>query len=253
MADKATWSGAQHRHALTPHAVCRAEWERIGDVMSRDDSGGGGGSMQVGSKMHNGQEWDFVFDVDVEDGMPVKNLPYNRHENPYDAADRCAPSSSPLRLAVSISVCRLLLGPVYHRLCGQLYGACMAKLLGPVCRGPRDLAEACGRLLMSCVVRSAISTTSDRQTRAWVAGSWLRRTCRRPTGSRWCSSSCRMHRLQLPTLCPPPMLTLSRAVLPTRQALPPSALQLHLSTLTPSQVRLHRVRLLMRWPMHVAL
>ena len=47
------------------------------------------GSVQVGSKMHGGQEWDFVFDVDVEDGQPVKRLPYNRHENPYDAADRC--------------------------------------------------------------------------------------------------------------------------------------------------------------------
>ena len=49
--------------------------------------------MQVGSKMHGGQEWDFVFDVDVEDGQPVKKLPYNRHENPYAAADRCSPAA----------------------------------------------------------------------------------------------------------------------------------------------------------------
>ena len=71
--------------------MCRAEWERIGDVMAGDDSGGGGDSMQIGGKLHNGQEWDFVFDVDVEDGLPVKKLPYNRPENPYDAADRWAP------------------------------------------------------------------------------------------------------------------------------------------------------------------
>ena len=77
--------------SLQPEAkvpLCRAEWDRIGDVMSGEDSNAEGGSVQVGSKMYNGQEWDFVFDVDVEDGMPVKRLPYNRHENPYDAADR---------------------------------------------------------------------------------------------------------------------------------------------------------------------
>ena len=50
---------------------------------------GADGQVQVSSKMHGGQEGDFVFAVDGEDGQPVKRLPYNRHENPYDAADRC--------------------------------------------------------------------------------------------------------------------------------------------------------------------
>ena len=115
-------SRAPRRHALTSDAVCRAEWERIGDVMSGDDSSGGGGSMQVGSKMHNGQEWDFVFDVDVEDGMPVKKLPYNRHENPYDAADRCV-QHCPGRQAVKMDMRRLLLGLWLPKLYIQLHGA----------------------------------------------------------------------------------------------------------------------------------
>lgn len=66
----------------------RGAWDRIGDVMPGPEQGAGG-QVQVGGKMHGGREWDFVFDVDVEDGQPVKRLPYNRHENPYDAADRC--------------------------------------------------------------------------------------------------------------------------------------------------------------------
>lgn len=38
--------------------------------------------------MHQGKEWDYVFDVDVAEGAPPRKLPYNRGENPYIAADR---------------------------------------------------------------------------------------------------------------------------------------------------------------------
>jgi len=38
--------------------------------------------------MHGGREWDFVFDVDVEDGAPPRKLATNASENPYIAADR---------------------------------------------------------------------------------------------------------------------------------------------------------------------
>ena len=31
---------------------------------------------------------DYVFDVDIADGMPTKKLAVDRGENPYDAADR---------------------------------------------------------------------------------------------------------------------------------------------------------------------
>jgi hypothetical protein len=34
-------------------------------------------------QIHNGQEWDYVFDVDVADGMPPLKLALNRGDNPY--------------------------------------------------------------------------------------------------------------------------------------------------------------------------
>jgi hypothetical protein len=34
------------------------------------------------------QMWDYVFDVDAEDGAPPKKLALNRGENPYAVADR---------------------------------------------------------------------------------------------------------------------------------------------------------------------
>eukprot|EP00232_Nephroselmis_pyriformis_P020757 CAMPEP_0182864674 /NCGR_PEP_ID=MMETSP0034_2-20130328/7288_1 /TAXON_ID=156128 /ORGANISM="Nephroselmis pyriformis, Strain CCMP717" /LENGTH=95 /DNA_ID=CAMNT_0024996935 /DNA_START=287 /DNA_END=570 /DNA_ORIENTATION=- len=44
--------------------------------------------MGVGSKMLNGVQYDFVFDVDIEDGAPPRKLPFNRGQNPYDVAER---------------------------------------------------------------------------------------------------------------------------------------------------------------------
>ncbi|PVH16958.1 uncharacterized protein CXQ87_004516 [Candidozyma duobushaemuli] len=41
-----------------------------------------------GQWSHNGKEWDYLFDVDVEDGKPPLKLPYNANENPYTAAER---------------------------------------------------------------------------------------------------------------------------------------------------------------------
>lgn len=35
---------------------------------------------------YNGKSYDFVFDVDIEDGAPPLKLPYNLSENPYEAA-----------------------------------------------------------------------------------------------------------------------------------------------------------------------
>ncbi len=37
---------------------------------------------------YNGQEYDYVFDVDIEDGKPALKLPYNLSENPYDRATK---------------------------------------------------------------------------------------------------------------------------------------------------------------------
>lgn len=55
-------------------------WSKVGDVV---------GATKQGSKVqYNGADWDYVFDVDVEDGKPPLKLPYNVTENPYTAADK---------------------------------------------------------------------------------------------------------------------------------------------------------------------
>jgi phospholipase A-2-activating protein len=37
---------------------------------------------------YNGKEYDYVFDVDIEDGKPALKLPYNLSENPYERATK---------------------------------------------------------------------------------------------------------------------------------------------------------------------
>jgi phospholipase A-2-activating protein len=37
-------------------------------------------------KVHEGQEYDYVFDIDIEDGKPPLKLPYNLRESAWDAA-----------------------------------------------------------------------------------------------------------------------------------------------------------------------
>ncbi|KAJ1823007.1 WD repeat protein Lub1 [Coemansia sp. RSA 2599] len=55
-------------------------WIKIGQVV---DAAG-----QTQKKMFDGKEYDYVFDVDIQEGMPPLKLPYNVTENPYSAAQR---------------------------------------------------------------------------------------------------------------------------------------------------------------------
>ncbi|RDW74346.1 WD repeat PLAP family protein [Aspergillus mulundensis] len=64
-----TWSAALGR------------WESVGTVV---DSAGSSGRKTE----YLGQDYDFVFDVDVEDGKPPLKLPYNLSQNPYEAATK---------------------------------------------------------------------------------------------------------------------------------------------------------------------
>ena len=61
-------------------SAATASWERLGEVTG---VGGGGG----GKKEYAGVEYDFVFDVDIQEGAPTLKLPFNRGDNPYDAAE----------------------------------------------------------------------------------------------------------------------------------------------------------------------
>ncbi len=56
-------------------------WVHVGTVV--DSSGSSGRKVQF-----NGQEYDYVFDVDIEEGKPALKLPYNLSENPYEAATK---------------------------------------------------------------------------------------------------------------------------------------------------------------------
>jgi phospholipase A-2-activating protein len=55
------------------------QWLNIGTVV--DSAGSGGRKIS-----HNGKEYDYVFDVDIEDGKPPLKLAYNLNQNHYEAA-----------------------------------------------------------------------------------------------------------------------------------------------------------------------
>ncbi|WVW84162.1 hypothetical protein I302_106192 [Kwoniella bestiolae CBS 10118] len=55
-------------------------WQQIGQVVDAIGQGR--------KQLYEGQEYDYVFDVDVSEGMPPLKLPYNVAENPWIAAQR---------------------------------------------------------------------------------------------------------------------------------------------------------------------
>lgn len=65
---------------IEAHQWSGGEWVKIGDVV------GSTGSSE--KKLFNGEEYDYVFDVDVADDAPPLKLPFNHNDNPYEAADK---------------------------------------------------------------------------------------------------------------------------------------------------------------------
>ncbi|XP_071118768.1 phospholipase A-2-activating protein-like [Haliotis cracherodii] len=64
--------------------AAKASWTKIGDVV-----GSSGGSQQTSGKtLYEGKEYDYVFSVDIQEGMPPLKLPYNVSEDPWFAAQR---------------------------------------------------------------------------------------------------------------------------------------------------------------------
>ncbi|KAF1816186.1 putative polyubiquitin binding protein [Eremomyces bilateralis CBS 781.70] len=60
-------------------SVTTQEWLSVGTVV---DAAGSSGRKVT----YKGQDYDYVFDVDIEDGKPPLKLPFNLSQNPYDAA-----------------------------------------------------------------------------------------------------------------------------------------------------------------------
>ncbi|KAG4988424.1 hypothetical protein AAZX31_11G118400 [Glycine max] len=56
------------------------KWDKIGEVVD--------GPEESNRQFFDGIQYDYVFDVDIGDGMPTRKLPYNRSDNPYDVADK---------------------------------------------------------------------------------------------------------------------------------------------------------------------
>ncbi|CAA6657705.1 unnamed protein product [Spirodela intermedia] len=56
------------------------KWDKIGEVVD-------GPEGNTNRAMHDGVAYDYVFDVDIGDGEPIRKLPYNRSDNPYTTAD----------------------------------------------------------------------------------------------------------------------------------------------------------------------
>ncbi|XP_065856759.1 uncharacterized protein [Euphorbia lathyris] len=57
------------------------KWDKIGEVIDGPDDG-------MKRPVLDGTEYDYVFDVDIGDGEPIRKLPYNRSDNPYSTADK---------------------------------------------------------------------------------------------------------------------------------------------------------------------
>jgi phospholipase A-2-activating protein len=54
-------------------------WTKVGQVVGAAPSSGN-------KKMYQGQEYDYVFDVDIDENKPPLKLPYNTTQNPHEAA-----------------------------------------------------------------------------------------------------------------------------------------------------------------------
>ncbi|KAJ4403197.1 WD repeat protein Lub1 [Gnomoniopsis sp. IMI 355080] len=67
--------------SVTAHQWSQGQWINVGTVV--DTVGSSGKKVE-----YLGQSYDYVFDVDIEDGAPPLKLPYNLSQNPYEAATK---------------------------------------------------------------------------------------------------------------------------------------------------------------------
>lgn len=68
--------------AIEAHQYSDSKWSKIGEVVGANTAGS---DKKVNFE---GKDYDYVFDVDVEEGQPPLKLPINVSDNPYEAADK---------------------------------------------------------------------------------------------------------------------------------------------------------------------
>jgi len=66
--------------------LTQKRWQKVGEVVGA--AGTEGSSRSANKKMYNGQEYDYVFDVDIQEGMPPLKLPFNVTDDPWMAAHK---------------------------------------------------------------------------------------------------------------------------------------------------------------------
>ena len=59
--------------------MAEQKWNKIGDVV-------GAAEENSGKKLYNGREYDYVFDIEIDDTKSKLKLPYNKTDSPYMAA-----------------------------------------------------------------------------------------------------------------------------------------------------------------------
>jgi len=62
--------------------MAEQKWDKIGDVVGA----AGGSSETSGKKLYMGKEYDYVFDIEIDEPKAKLKLPYNTSESPYMAA-----------------------------------------------------------------------------------------------------------------------------------------------------------------------
>lgn len=62
-------------------SATQKEWTKVGDVAGANEE-------NSGKSLHQGKEYDYVFSIDIKDGVPPLKLPYNLNEDPWFAAQK---------------------------------------------------------------------------------------------------------------------------------------------------------------------
>lgn len=64
--------------------LSQQRWQKVGEVVGA--AGSEGSSRTSKKQVYNGKEYDYVFDVDIEEGKPPLKLPFNITDDPWAAA-----------------------------------------------------------------------------------------------------------------------------------------------------------------------
>lgn len=62
-------------------SAVQKEWTKVGDVAGANEE-------NSGKTLHEGKEYDYVFSIDIKDGVPPLKLPYNLSEDPWFSAQK---------------------------------------------------------------------------------------------------------------------------------------------------------------------